>query len=311
MNQIGNIIKELRESANITRVQLCNGICTDKYLYMIEKGQRTPSVEILKLFSDRLHCNLFEFCEYLSYPDPLRTRAMIERLNECRYKSDMPGLREAVERARKMAAFKREPLKYYLETNSLIEKILCQRSFAQGVESAEHLLSKIPDRYIAEPFVVELHILLSGCHQILGSWEKAQEAIEQADARFHQCYSFAARVEIFISLMINKQQISCRMQKHRQSLETGLRLYEYQQQQQRYRRIDITCLYNAYACYHLADTDAAMQWFKRGLYAALLSGSDSIYTQTLNEDFWALMQQDAMPADLKKEIMDTYHLQHS
>ena len=42
---IGTILRQLRETAGLNRKQLCEGICTEKYLYIIERSQRTPSVE--------------------------------------------------------------------------------------------------------------------------------------------------------------------------------------------------------------------------------------------------------------------------
>ena len=54
MNHIGSIIKEFRLLRQLTQEQLAENICSEKYVYLIEKGERTPSTDLLRQFSDKI-----------------------------------------------------------------------------------------------------------------------------------------------------------------------------------------------------------------------------------------------------------------
>ena len=53
---IGPIIKEKRISQGLTQKELADGICTDKYIYLIETKQRNPSVKMLNKKIGRASC---------------------------------------------------------------------------------------------------------------------------------------------------------------------------------------------------------------------------------------------------------------
>jgi DNA-binding XRE family transcriptional regulator len=53
MNRIGNVIKEFRCKFDMSRKELSANICSEKYVYLIEKGERSPSTDITVAFSDK------------------------------------------------------------------------------------------------------------------------------------------------------------------------------------------------------------------------------------------------------------------
>lgn len=53
-SDIGKMIKELRVKKNISRKELCAGICSVSFLSRIENGNRIPNVVILKQLSSKL-----------------------------------------------------------------------------------------------------------------------------------------------------------------------------------------------------------------------------------------------------------------
>lgn len=67
MNHIGNIIHEFRNSLHLTRQELSAEICSEKYLYMIEKGDRTPSTEVMRRLEDRMGVAILKYYEYPEY----------------------------------------------------------------------------------------------------------------------------------------------------------------------------------------------------------------------------------------------------
>lgn len=52
VNWIGKVIKEHRDIVGMSRKTLSEDICTEKYIYLIEKGKRTPSANVIKLLGD-------------------------------------------------------------------------------------------------------------------------------------------------------------------------------------------------------------------------------------------------------------------
>ena len=57
----GILLRELRESRNLTREQLANNICTPKQIYRIEKGECDPSLYVLNQLSVKFNMDLNEY----------------------------------------------------------------------------------------------------------------------------------------------------------------------------------------------------------------------------------------------------------
>lgn len=74
MNHIGNVIKEYRSLIGMSRNDIAKNICTEKYVYLIEKGQRTPSADMTRLLGDNLGIDLFEYYQYLDCINPIEVR---------------------------------------------------------------------------------------------------------------------------------------------------------------------------------------------------------------------------------------------
>ncbi len=45
----------------MSRKELAENICSEKYLYLIEKGDRTPSSEITRLLGDKVGVDIFKY----------------------------------------------------------------------------------------------------------------------------------------------------------------------------------------------------------------------------------------------------------
>lgn len=60
LNSFGKELEHLRESQNLSRAALSDGICSEKQLYRIEKSLSEPSIYILNHLSHRMNRDLFE-----------------------------------------------------------------------------------------------------------------------------------------------------------------------------------------------------------------------------------------------------------
>ena len=58
---IGEIVSFYRKYQNLTQSELAEGICTQGTISLIEKGLRTPSVELVTMISTKLGISLDVF----------------------------------------------------------------------------------------------------------------------------------------------------------------------------------------------------------------------------------------------------------
>lgn len=117
MKKMGPLIKSIRTSQGISRESLAKGIYSSKYIYLIEKGLRTPSSEILIDVGIRLNFDLFEYFPYMDCENPLVVKAFIDEFHLLRAKKDLDKLEEMTDEARKNRAFQNVPWKSQIDYN--------------------------------------------------------------------------------------------------------------------------------------------------------------------------------------------------
>lgn len=96
MENIGVVIKALRKRKKISVAKLSNGICSAKYIYLIEKGERQPSLYILSEIFKRLHYDLHKIVPYLNYDQPLVYAEIVRQLEEARINHDFPAIEKII-----------------------------------------------------------------------------------------------------------------------------------------------------------------------------------------------------------------------
>jgi transcriptional regulator with XRE-family HTH domain len=70
-NNIGKVIHVLRNHKGISRLELCNGICSEKQLYRIENLQSIPTIYLVQQLSYRLGANLTDYLIFSFCDDPV------------------------------------------------------------------------------------------------------------------------------------------------------------------------------------------------------------------------------------------------
>jgi len=98
-------------------IELAHGICTDKYIYLIEKGERSPSTEILRLLGNRLGVDYVVYYEYLDCLDPIRVREFMIQMKVIRKNNNQAELMEVTLEAKKIPDFNTLPWKYEVVLN--------------------------------------------------------------------------------------------------------------------------------------------------------------------------------------------------
>lgn len=81
-NQFGKEITRLRKLLNLTQKELCESICTQPTISMIEKGEIIPGVEILVALSSKLKVQTTYLIDILITDDYAYTRKFIYEIEE-------------------------------------------------------------------------------------------------------------------------------------------------------------------------------------------------------------------------------------
>lgn len=173
MNNIGKIIRELRKGHQISQSQLAEGICSAKYLYLIEKGERTPSHEIMGELGRKLGEDLFAFSDYLSCADPIPVRQLVEAFKRCHLRSsysDLPGL---VEEALKLQDFHKEPLSYEIILQRGTYLLHVEHNAQASKALAQEALRSMQPLWIDTVYYFYHQNLLAKSQMALKEWEEA------------------------------------------------------------------------------------------------------------------------------------------
>ncbi|MGE7908372.1 helix-turn-helix domain-containing protein [Lysinibacillus xylanilyticus] len=80
-NNLGKEIEKKRKEKKMTQKELSNNICTQPTISMIERGEITPSLEILTKISKKLDLKLEYFTDFLIYKNPAYIRKFTQKID--------------------------------------------------------------------------------------------------------------------------------------------------------------------------------------------------------------------------------------
>lgn len=100
MNQqnFGMTLKRIRKLKGYSKEALADGICSRKYVHLIEKGERMPSAHILGLFSVRLNEDLYKYVLLSMHDDPMFVSELMTTIDIAREQREIKILTENLER---------------------------------------------------------------------------------------------------------------------------------------------------------------------------------------------------------------------
>lgn len=265
MNHIGNIIQEYRVKLGLTRPQLSQDICSEKFLYLIEKGDRKPSAPIVRLFSNKLGVELFEYYQYLDCKEPSKVRDAMLECSRLRRIGDFPALEALNERMKQLPDFRKKPWSYELEVNRFAVMLYQQHAVKKTVDEIEALVASIEPAYADEEFTAGLYGMLSNGYEMLADIENAKRvsdiakniiAHKKGNNRYHQ---------IYISVKLTVMSLEQVTGDYEAAIQEGLEITKYQEETSSYERLNISYYFLACAYYKNDQIDIAFQWFEKCL----------------------------------------------
>ncbi len=306
---IGELIREYRNRLGLSQAELAENICSVKYIYLIEKGERTPSTVLLSLFSEKLHTDLCAMYPYLGCLQPIEVRETMVLFEKYKRQSDFESLKKLTEQKKGMPDFQCAPWVYDIEINQFCYSILAG---GKAREAIAGLKKALEDKAAAGMRIyqrAQLYSLLSICYHMINDGENSFKAVSHANMLMEDKRHMLSCRQVLITVKINYL-FACEQQKQYEELiAQGLDLLDYQQENNSYERIHYTCFLLALAYHRLGENDRAAAFCKKTLYVSLtFHRPEDIRFFMAYPDFAALLNGENMDKTLVSEFCGCYGL---
>lgn len=292
MSHIGNVIKVHRNKLGMSRKDLSDNICSQKYIYLIEKGERTPSVNMLTMISDRLGIDLFDYYQYLDCINPIKVYEVLKKFRICQRESDFDTLKNIVDEAKKLPDFYHKPWIYELEVNRLAYMVFKEEKYEEVINSINHILQKTDKKYLNNIYGSNLYSLLSTCYQIIGDLVNAEYAVLLAYDIVRNKYKIEKYSHYIVTVRLNLLTLYYLSGKLDKAIQEGNELVQYQNRINSYGRISITYSFLAFSYYKIGDYDDAFSYFEKALYLLLIKYKTTDAYYIVMQDVFNIMAKD-------------------
>lgn len=266
---IGEIIKEQRILINMTRETLAEGVCTEKYVYLIEKNERNPSAYLLDCFSEKLGIDLFEYYQYLNFKNKSLVVEYKKKIDRYIQLGDMEKLKEVGQKASELEDFKQEPLSYDIKIINLIYGALVEGKTSQAIIQLNDIFAT-GELNIDRLTLINGYTVLSSCYQLEGQLDKARQVIEIAYEMIKNKTELPRYYTVIINVMISLTSLLYNSGEYDKLIKYALDLIEFQEENAEYSRIYYADFYLAFAYYNTNKLSKSKEHFMRGIHAANL-----------------------------------------
>lgn len=307
MNYIGNVIKEYRSMIHMSRSALASNICSDKYLYLIEKGERTPSTEVTRLLGDKMGVDLFKYHEYLDCLDPVRVNFYIEKFNRYRRESDFRSLSIQTKEASKMEDYQTAPWKYEIELNVLATQVLGEGDFLHAIPLIEDIIEEMEKKKLENICYVNFLVLLSTCFQMDRDMIKAKKIVMRAYESIKNKQKINKYVQTVVAVKINKITMHYLSGEWDFVIEDALNLNEYQQEMYYKECLHHGFFYLAFSYYQKGAEEEGIKWFEKALSIMLIHHKPiEMFYMRSYEMFGVMVKDRRVSQDLIQKINTEY-----
>lgn len=313
MSYIGSVIERYRCKLKMSRKELSENICTEKYVYLIEKGNRSPSVDVVSLFSDKLGVDLFDYYKYLGCEDPIEVRKKMNEFNMHREKRNFIKLKEATDVAFNLPDFHCKPWIYEIEFNKILYMAFVEQRYDESIIELKNFLSRIEQKYSQSILMANSYTLLSACYQIVDDLLSAKSAVELAyeivrnksENENERC------VETVITVRISFMSMKYLLGEFNEVINEGIDLLNYQYKLNAYERIFYTFFYLSFAYYKIGEHDNAIKCFKKGVYLLMIESKPmDAYYISMQDLFYVLLNDRSMNKEIINEFKNKYKLDY-
>lgn len=307
MNHIGNVIKEYRGILHMSRHELAENICSEKYLYMVETGKRTPSCHMVRSLGDKMKVDLCKYSEYFDCLNPVKVGSFIEKFYIYRRDNNYAALKEATEEALKIEDYHKAPWRYEIQLNCLITKVFGERDFIKPIPELNAVISEMERKKVSGPCLISLYVLLSTCYQMARDIDNARNVVTRTMEAIKGKQGNAKYVQVAAAAKLNEITMHHLAGEFEAVIEEAQALFEYENEMSYREYTHYGYFFLAFAYYESGRKENGMKWFHKALSAMLVTHkAEDMYYIAAYDVFKTMMSDRMMSKDLLHEFMNEY-----
>lgn len=300
-------MKELRELKKITRGDLAKDICSEKYLYMIEKGSRNPSTQIVRYISDKIGIDLFGYYEYLDCDNPIQVCEIMSQINIYRGENNLEELKRITASAKKISDFSNTPWKYELKINELIYDILKEGEYEKSIIEINNTLSHLKSNYPNDAMIIHFSTLLSIIYQLQGNFPDALKVLNSVAPYTLNKNGISKYVHLYISFRISLHILNYQLNQFDEAMFIANELIGYQKERGHYERMHISLFYLSFCFYKCNMLGKCIETFTDALsIISVFYRPMDISVISYDPVFFEILNNPLLPEWLVKKTKDTY-----
>ncbi len=299
MNHIGNVIKEYRNMLHMSRKELSHNICSDKYLYMIEKGERTPSSEITRLLGYKMGVDLFQYFQFLDCTDPIQLRYYLEKFYKLRSVNNLISLEKVTKEALQLQDFLKAPWIYEMQLNYLSIKVLGNGDYINSIPLIQDIITEMKEKRLYNFCLISFYVLLSTCFQMAHDLKNAKKFVLLAYEAIEGKEKIEKYVQVILAVKINKITMHYLSGELNEVIDDSLKLIDYQNDMCYQDYLHHTFFYLAFAYYQKGLEEEGIEWFIKALSLMVIHRRNMDLFYMINyEAFGVMIRDERVPSDL-------------
>ena len=292
MGHIGIIIEKCRQAVGMSRKELSVNICSEKYIYLIEKGKRTPSANLLKLMGEKLGVFLFGFYMYLDCVDPLYVREKMRFFHMCRINLDFKALKEASQEAEKMPDFRSKPWCYEIQLNNIYYLAFEEKKCSEAAIRLDRLLKEAEAYGATYIFLINAHTLMTTCSLVTGDVAVAKKSALRAYEVMQNNNDAMLYEQLLTKITVNLMGVHYLSNEFDDVIKRGQELLDIKQKRDSYGKVHFVYLLMALAFYGKNQRDVAAEYLKKAVHFLMVDSKPSDVSFIAKDDRFEAMLND-------------------
>lgn len=263
MNRLGSVIRHYRDLHGISRFELANGICSEKFIYLVETEKRSPSSIITEQLGERLGINLFDYVPYLSCKEPVKVKQYSDAMKQAVKKIELDKLQKLIHDARKIPDYHEFPWSYEVEFYHLIDRLHGKENPRKVLSRLDQMISKEEFSHLSQSMRGRFLLLMSVVSYKCGKSEQSLQYLNLVWGIVAFQKNNMGFMELIIATGLMYMLIYIHQGKYQKALEHGLEVYEYQTEQEVVTWLSFSLRGIAHCYEKIDDQECALQWNKR------------------------------------------------
>ncbi len=270
MVHIGTIIEKYRQASGISRKELSENICSEKHIYLIERGERSPSANMLKHLGDRLGINLFDFYPYLNCIEPLVVREKIRDFYIYRTNLDFDSLKKISTESGELKDFKNKPWGFEIQLNNLYYMAFVEKKHEETIAQLESLIKETKSWEFSDMFDVNAYTLMATLCLITGDACGARSAALNAYEIFRKKYEVERYLQLSTTITVNLMGAYYINGEYDDVINVSREFLRIKQRLNSYDRIHFIYFFMSFAYYEKKMREEAHEFLKKAIYFLMM-----------------------------------------